>query len=138
MCREHRRQGSDAGHPHRFGEEGLVDFEVLSEGGMRWDLEGRGGGVGALNPPGRTKWSATWCATLPRRSASCRGARPSAAADRQPGRHRHLLLAAGWRSRYGCSPAGMGGIDESVSIAEFHHVLRVHALAAADYLAATK
>jgi succinyl-diaminopimelate desuccinylase len=36
---------------------------------------------------------------------------------------------------YGCSPAGMGGIDESVSIAEFHHVLRVHALAAVDYLA---
>ena len=35
---------------------------------------------------------------------------------------------------YGCSPAGMGGIDESVSIAEFHHVLRVHTLSAADYL----
>jgi hypothetical protein len=35
---------------------------------------------------------------------------------------------------YGCSPAGMGGLDESVSIAEFHHVLRVHALAATDYL----
>jgi len=32
----------------------------------------------------------------------------------------------------------MGGIDESVSVAEFHHVLRVHALAAADYLAAIK
>ena len=31
---------------------------------------------------------------------------------------------------YGCSPAGMGGVDESVSIAEFHHVMRVHALAA--------
>src|SRR5437899_8201882 len=31
-----------------YGEEGLVDFEVLSEGGMRWDLEARGGGVGAL------------------------------------------------------------------------------------------
>jgi imidazolonepropionase len=31
-----------------YGEEGLVDFEVLSEGGQRWDLEGRGGGVGAL------------------------------------------------------------------------------------------
>jgi hypothetical protein len=30
-------------HPHRFGEEGLVDFDVPSEGGMRWDLEGRGG-----------------------------------------------------------------------------------------------
>jgi succinyl-diaminopimelate desuccinylase len=37
---------------------------------------------------------------------------------------------------YGCSPAGMGGIDESVSIAEFHHVLRTHALAAIDYLTA--
>ena len=37
---------------------------------------------------------------------------------------------------YGCSPAGMGGIDESVSIAEFHHVLRTHALAAVDYLLA--
>jgi succinyl-diaminopimelate desuccinylase len=37
---------------------------------------------------------------------------------------------------YGCSPAGMGAVDESVSIAEFHHVLRVHALAAWDYLIA--
>ena len=37
---------------------------------------------------------------------------------------------------YGCSPAGMGAADESVSIAEFHHVLRVHALAAWDYLIA--
>jgi len=37
---------------------------------------------------------------------------------------------------YGCSPKGMGGIDESVSIAEFHHVLRTHALAAVDYLLA--
>jgi succinyl-diaminopimelate desuccinylase len=35
---------------------------------------------------------------------------------------------------YGCSPAGMGAVDESVSIEEFHHVLRVHALAAFDYL----
>jgi succinyl-diaminopimelate desuccinylase len=35
---------------------------------------------------------------------------------------------------YGCSPAGMGGVDESVSLAEFHHVMRVHALAAWDYL----
>jgi len=35
---------------------------------------------------------------------------------------------------YGCSPVGMGGIDETVSIAEFHHVLRTHALAAVDYL----
>ena len=32
---------------------------------------------------------------------------------------------------YGCSPAGMGGIDEAVSIVEFRHVLRAHALAAA-------
>ena len=31
-----------------YGEEGLIDFEVLSEGGQRWDLEPRGGGVGAL------------------------------------------------------------------------------------------
>ena len=47
-----------------------------------------------------------------------------------------------WRTKgvpafvYGCSPAGMGAADESVSIAEFHHVLRVHALAAWDYLTA--
>ena len=38
---------------------------------------------------------------------------------------------------YGCSPKGMGGIDEAVSIAEFHHVLRTHALAAFDYLMAS-
>jgi imidazolonepropionase len=31
-----------------YGEEGLVDFEVLSQGGQRWDLEPKGGGVGAL------------------------------------------------------------------------------------------
>ena len=31
-----------------YGEEGLVDFEVLSQGGQRWDLEPRGGGVGQL------------------------------------------------------------------------------------------
>jgi succinyl-diaminopimelate desuccinylase len=37
---------------------------------------------------------------------------------------------------YGCSPKGMGGIDEAVSIEEFHHVLRTHALAAFDYLMA--
>ncbi|CAN5725742.1 M20 family metallopeptidase [soil metagenome] len=37
---------------------------------------------------------------------------------------------------YGCSPAGMGGVNESVSLAEFHHVLRTHALAARDYLTA--
>jgi acetylornithine deacetylase/succinyl-diaminopimelate desuccinylase-like protein len=37
---------------------GLVDFEVLSEGGMRWDLKGRCGGVGALNPPGYTREAA--------------------------------------------------------------------------------
>ena len=47
-----------------------------------------------------------------------------------------------WRARgvpafvHGCSPAGMGAANESVSIAEFHHVLRTHALAAFDYLAA--
>lgn len=37
---------------------------------------------------------------------------------------------------YGCSPAGMGAANESVSIAEFRHVLRCQALAAFDYLAA--
>lgn len=37
---------------------------------------------------------------------------------------------------YGPSPKGMGGIDEAVSIEEFHHVLRTHALAAFDYLMA--
>ena len=31
-----------------YGEEGLVDFEVLSQGGQRWDLESRGGGVGGI------------------------------------------------------------------------------------------
>src|ERR1043165_2126251 len=31
-----------------YGEEGLVDFEVLSQGGGRWDLEPAGGGVGNL------------------------------------------------------------------------------------------
>src|ERR1044071_2600072 len=31
-----------------YGEEGLVDFEVLSQGGQRWDLEPKGGGVGHL------------------------------------------------------------------------------------------
>ena len=47
-----------------------------------------------------------------------------------------------WRSRgvpafvHGCSPAGMGAADESVSITEFHHVLRTHALSAFDYLTA--
>lgn len=35
---------------------------------------------------------------------------------------------------YGCSPAGMGAANESVSIDEFHHVLRTHALSAFDYL----
>ena len=45
-----------------------------------------------------------------------------------------------WRKRgvpafvHGCSPAGMGAVNESVSIAEFHHVLRTHVLAAFDYL----
>lgn len=37
---------------------------------------------------------------------------------------------------YGCSPAGMGAANESVSIDEFHKVLRVHALSAFDYLTA--
>jgi succinyl-diaminopimelate desuccinylase len=37
---------------------------------------------------------------------------------------------------YGCSPAGMGGIDEAVSIDEFRHVMATHALAAFDYLTA--
>ncbi len=37
---------------------------------------------------------------------------------------------------YGPSPAGMGGVDEAVSIEEFRHVMRVHALAAIDYLTA--
>ena len=47
-----------------------------------------------------------------------------------------------WRARgvpafvHGCSPAGMGAANESVGIAEFHHVLRTHALAAFDYLTA--
>ena len=31
-----------------YGEEGLIDFEVLSQGGQRWDLEPNGGGVGAM------------------------------------------------------------------------------------------
>lgn len=31
-----------------YGEEGFVDFEVLSQGGQRWDLEPKGGGVGGL------------------------------------------------------------------------------------------
>src|SRR5262245_24780140 len=31
-----------------YGEEGLIDFEVLSQGGQRGDLEPRGGGVGHL------------------------------------------------------------------------------------------
>src|ERR1700722_19660929 len=36
-------------HTHiAYGEEGLLDFEVLSQGGQRWDLEPKGGGVGAL------------------------------------------------------------------------------------------
>ena len=47
-----------------------------------------------------------------------------------------------WRARgvpafvHGCSPAGMGAADESVSIEEFHHVLRTHSLSAFDYLTA--
>ena len=45
-----------------------------------------------------------------------------------------------WRVRgvpafvHGCSPAGMGAADESISIEEFRRVLRTHALAAFDYL----
>ncbi|MFO1082120.1 MAG: imidazolonepropionase [Reyranellaceae bacterium] len=36
-------------HTHLvYGDEGLVDFEVLSKGGQRWDLEPRGGGVGNM------------------------------------------------------------------------------------------
>src|SRR6516162_3518721 len=31
-----------------YGEEGLVDFEILSQGGQRWELEAGGGGVGAM------------------------------------------------------------------------------------------
>ena len=31
-----------------YGEEGLIDFEVLSQGGQRWDLEPKGGGVGHM------------------------------------------------------------------------------------------
>src|SRR6266853_6748357 len=31
-----------------YGEEGLIDFEVLSQGGQRWDLEPKGGGIGSL------------------------------------------------------------------------------------------
>jgi len=47
-----------------------------------------------------------------------------------------------WRAKgvpafvYGCSPAGMGGVDEAVNLDEFQHVTRTHALAAWDYLAA--
>ena len=49
-----------------------------------------------------------------------------------------------WRTKgmpafvYGPSPKGMGAPDEAVSIAEFQHVLRVHTLAAADYLTARR
>jgi len=35
---------------------------------------------------------------------------------------------------YGCSPAGMGAPNESVSIDEFLHVVRTHTLSAYDYL----
>ena len=35
---------------------------------------------------------------------------------------------------YGPSPQGMGAPDESVSIEEFLHVVKTHALAAFDYL----
>lgn len=49
-----------------------------------------------------------------------------------------------WRSKgvpafvYGPSPAGIGAANESVSVEEFHHVMRVHALAAHDYLMAAR
>ena len=36
---------------------------------------------------------------------------------------------------YGCSPGRMGTYDEAVDVAEFLNVVRVHALAAAAYLA---
>jgi imidazolonepropionase len=36
-------------HTHLvYGEESYVDFEVLSQGGQRWDLEPHGGGVGGM------------------------------------------------------------------------------------------
>lgn len=31
-----------------YGDEGYLDFEVLSQGGQRWDLEPQGGGVGGI------------------------------------------------------------------------------------------
>ncbi len=45
-----------------------------------------------------------------------------------------------WRQKgipayvYGCSPGGMGAPDESVTIQEFLHVLKTHALSAGSYL----
>ena len=36
--------------------------------------------------------------------------------------------------QYGPPPKGMGGVDEHVSIDDFMHVLKVHALTAYDYL----
>ena len=47
-----------------------------------------------------------------------------------------------WRHRgvpayiYGCTPNNMAKADEWVDIEEYLHVVRVHALAAADYLGA--
>lgn len=38
---------------------------------------------------------------------------------------------------YGCSPSRMGAPDESVPVAEFLHVLKIHALSAFDYLRMT-
>ena len=60
-------------------------------------------------PIRRTRWSGH----LTRNAGVRLGLR--AAADRQPRRHRHALLANEGRAGlvYGCSPAGMGGIDES-------------------------
>jgi succinyl-diaminopimelate desuccinylase len=46
-----------------------------------------------------------------------------------------------WRQRgvpayiYGCSPDRMGTYDEAVDVEEFLNIVRVHALAAAAYLA---
>jgi|FEC22Drversion2_1045045.scaffolds.fasta_scaffold01412_8 succinyl-diaminopimelate desuccinylase len=70
------------------------------------------------------------------------GAPPGTLLDRPP---QPIVSLGGtdtrfWRARgvpafvYGCAPAGMGGVDESVSLAEFHHVMKVHTLAAWDYL----
>src|SRR5262249_43924398 len=52
-----------------YGEEGLVDFEVLSQGGQRWDLEPAGGGVGNLvERPRRPAAEAPYAASRARMS----------------------------------------------------------------------